>query len=123
MLERERAVDMRLRGRQNQHRHAIQMTLAADVFQYLDAVDFGQIQIDDYDIGQPRRIHLPQSPDGLLAVVGALEISLNPMRTQGFFDQKDIGVVIFHDEDLCGVLCHRTRFGPGRAAGIATNRS
>jgi hypothetical protein len=84
----------------------------AHVLQDFEAVDLGKIEIDDDEIGQARTIHVGYPPDGLFAIVGALKLGCKFLRTNGFPDKEDVGIVVFDDENLSGAagICHRTRF-------------
>ena len=70
------------------------------MLQNLEAGDFGKVQIDDDDVGQACPVHLREGLDGFLAVIAALNLGRDAMRSEGFFQQEHVRVVIFDDENL-----------------------
>ena len=71
--------------------------------QNLEAGHLGKIQVDDDNVRQARIVDLGGRLDGFLTILAVLDQGQDALRPQSFLHQKDVGIVVFGDENLRGL--------------------
>lgn len=76
------------------------MFQASSVPQNFESGDPREVQVDDDDARNRGLTHLRKGLHSLLAIVAALELSVNAFRAQRLLYQENIRVVVFDDKNL-----------------------
>ena len=97
------AVALRIRGRHDQDKRVLAARTGAQPAQYVAAFIAGHVDVKEDEVRTGRRrvgIRLLEKPDRLLAVVGNVNLRVDPGFLERLPDQEDIRLAVLGDQNL-----------------------
>ena len=108
------AVALRIRGRHDQDKRVLAARTGAQPAQYLASFITRHIDVQEDEVRTRSRlvgIRILEKPDRLLAVVGDVNLRVDPGFLESLPDQVDIRLAVLGDQNLPGAVARLIRPG------------